>query len=228
MNPGEGQFSRKTEVNAVTGVVTAQEFARLNTFEAFMMMFDGVGTVFKKLYLKPYYLKDKRMPHRKILASLRPALSLILAAIGLIGSFGVPQQAQAFPNVCTVLKSSESSSCMNFSVGMCMCGWPIPRPCANFSYYVPTSFRTTPSSGDEFWQMIYPQTSSCFREGQNVGILDATKNVREIGRLTSGKFTGYLFTVWSKVSCCRDLALVPEAYAALAAMNLACQGLGAL
>ncbi len=393
-------------------VVTAQDFARLNTFEAFMMMFDGVGNVFKKLYLKPYYLKDKRMPHRKILASLRPAFSMAFAIAGAIGVCGSFVPAHAFPNVCTVLKSSESSSCMNFSVGMCMCGWPIPRPCANFSYYVPTTFvevmpepkssffgdmpgaaaqlatlgsmpipyaaesdddthafqahvtsvpltmipfqtlpcgggtidrlcfegmsehlgsnwttgsadmlqpnflawslspkgcllkgaamsvggesggggmpampscsvpmswlpkyppsthsactgwgtfyprtgiyggpaqttgalmvaarmkslsnevfRATPSSGDEIWQMIYPQSSSCFREGQNVGILDATKNVREIGRLTSGKLTGYLFTVWSRVSCCRDLALVPEAYAALAAMNLVCQGLGNL
>lgn len=419
MGFGSAQAARSNVSESVSAseqkeyIVTAQEFSRLNTFEAFMMMFDGVGTAFKKLYLKPYYLKNKRTPHRKILASLKPAfMSLAMIVGGPSALLVTAPQAHAFPNVCTVLKSSESSSCMNFSVGMCMCGWPIPRPCANFSYYVPTSFvevmpepkssffgnmpgaatqlatlgsmpipyaaesdydtqafqahvtsvpftmipfqtlpcgggtidrlcfegmsehlgsnwttgsadmlqpnflawslspkgcllkgaamsaggesggggmpafpscsipmswlpkyppsthsactgwgtfyprtgiyggpaqttgalmvaarmkslanevfRTTPSSGDEIWQMIYPQSSSCFREGQNVGILDATKNVREIGRLTSGKLTGYLFTVWSKVSCCRDLALVPEAYAALAAMNLACQGLGNL
>lgn len=73
--------------------------------------------------------------------------------------------------------------------------------------------------------MIFPQSSSCFREGQNVAALDTFKNVREIGRLTSGKLTGYLFTVWSKVSCCQDLAEVPAAYAAIEAMNLVCQGL---
>ena len=89
-------------------------------------------------------------------------------------------------------------------------------------------FHSTPSSGDEVWQMIYPQTSSCFREGQNVSVLDTWKNVREIGRISSGKLKGHLFTVWSKVSCCRDLAEVPEAYIAIEAMNLTCQGLGAL
>jgi len=89
-------------------------------------------------------------------------------------------------------------------------------------------FGATPSSIDEVWQMIYPQTSSCFHEGQNVALLDTYKNVREIGRLTSGKLKGHLFTVWSKVSCCRDLAEVPAAYIAIEAMNLACQGLGAL
>jgi len=89
-------------------------------------------------------------------------------------------------------------------------------------------FHATPSSGDEVWQMIYPQSSSCFREGQNVSVLDAAKNVREIGRLTSGKLKGYLFVVWSKVSCCRELAEVPTAYAAIAAMDALCAGLGSL
>ena len=390
-------------------VVTAQEFSRLNTFEAFMMMYDGVGTVFRKLYLKPYYLEKKNTPHSKVLASLRPAFAVLVLALAGIPMLSASPTAYAFPNVCTVMKSKDARSCMDFTVGSCMCGWPIPRPCANFSYYVPQTFievmpepkssffgdmpgaasqlaalgprpipygvegdddtqtfqshvtsvpfteipfqalpcgggavdrlcfegmsehlgsnwttgsadllqpnflawgispkacllkgaatslsgepgggyssssscsfplqavpkyppsshsactgwgvfyprigvyngpaqttgalmvaarmkslsteifHATPASFDEIWQMIYPQSSSCFREGQNVGILDTIKNVREIGRLTSGKLTGYLFTVWSKVSCCRDLAEVPAAYAAIEAMNLACQGLG--
>ncbi len=89
-------------------------------------------------------------------------------------------------------------------------------------------FHATPSSPDELWQMISPQSSSCFREGQNVGILDTIKNVRELGRLTSGKLSGHLFTVWSKVSCCRDLAEIPAAYAALEVMGLVCKGIGGL
>ncbi len=87
-------------------------------------------------------------------------------------------------------------------------------------------FKNTSSSLDEKWQMISPQSSSCFREGQNIGILETIKNVRELGRITSGKLSGYLFTVWSKVSCCKELAQVPAAYAAIEVMNLACQGLG--
>jgi hypothetical protein len=89
-------------------------------------------------------------------------------------------------------------------------------------------FHSTPSGSDELWQMIYPQSTSCFKEGQNVAILDTVKNVRELGRLTSGKLKGYLFVVWSKVSCCRELAEVPTAVAAIAAMNVVCQGMGNL
>lgn len=51
-------------------------------------------------------------------------------------------------------------------------------------------FHSSPSSPDEQWQMTYPQSSSCFREGQNVAVLDTVKNVREIGRLSSGKMKG--------------------------------------
>jgi hypothetical protein len=76
--------------------------------------------------------------------------------------------------------------------------------------------------------MIYPQSSSCFREGQNIGLLETIKNARETGRVTSGKLKGYLFVVWSKVSCCQELAEVPYAFAAIEAMGLACKGLGAL
>jgi hypothetical protein len=389
-------------------IVTAKDFARLELYEAYAMIFDGVGTTFKKLFLKPSYLKKKNTLHSKILAGLRPtftAASVVLAATGGIGSTEV---AHAFPSVCSVMNTSEFRSCLDFKVDMCMCGWPIPRPCAQFSYYVPQTFvevmpdpkesfmgglpgaaiqlatlspsipygaeadedtqsfhshvatvpfvsipfqllpcggasldqfcfqgmsehlgsnwttgsadllqpnflawslspkgcmvkgalasaggesgeyspsfpscsypmswlpkyppsnhsactgwgvfyprsgvyngpsqttgalmvaarmkslsqevfRATPGSFDEQWQMLYPQSSSCFREGQNVSILDTYKNVREIGRLTSGKVKGHLFTVWSKVSCCRDLAEVPAAYIAIEAMKLACAGLG--
>ena len=89
-------------------------------------------------------------------------------------------------------------------------------------------FNSTPRSMDEKWQMISPQSSSCFREGQNIGLLETVKNAREMGRLTNGKLKGHLFVVWSKVSCCRDFAELPLAYAAMEAMVLACKGMGGL
>ena len=85
-------------------------------------------------------------------------------------------------------------------------------------------FHSTPSSTDELWQMVSPQSSSCFREGQNVGLLETVKGVREEQRLLRGKMKGYLFTVWSKVSCCRDLAEVPKVMAALGVLVGTCQG----
>lgn len=89
-------------------------------------------------------------------------------------------------------------------------------------------FNSTPTSPDEKWQMISPQSSSCFREGQNVGLLETIKNARELGRLSSGKLKGHLFVVWSKVSCCQDFAQIPIVYAATEAMIAACKGLGGL
>jgi hypothetical protein len=86
-------------------------------------------------------------------------------------------------------------------------------------------FLSTPGNPDEKWQMIFPQSTSCFREGQNVGLLENVNNVREMGRL-KGKMKGYLFTVWGKVSCCRDLAEVPVVFAEIEAMMAACKGLG--
>ena len=61
-------------------------------------------------------------------------------------------------------------------------------------------FHATPATLNEKWQMIWPQSSSCFREGQNIGLLETIQGVRETGRLTSGKFKGYLFSTWRKVS----------------------------
>lgn len=89
-------------------------------------------------------------------------------------------------------------------------------------------FHTVPSTIDEEWQMIRPQSSSCFKEGQNVAALETVFNAREEKRLSTGKMSGYLFTVWNKVSCCRDLAEIPTAIAAIEAMNLTCQALGGL
>lgn len=384
--------------------LTGKEFSRLNTFECFAQVYDGIATTYEKLFWKPYYLKSKTTLHKSVLEQLKQAAAFVLLACLL------PSVSHAFPNICSVVKAAEFNSCLGFNVGGCVCGFP-PRPCAQISYYVPQSFVevmpepkssffsampgaaaqlaalgkiktpfgtegdedsstfqahvtsvpfteipfsmlpcggtrysplclegmsehlgshwvtgegdllqpnflawslspkgcllkgaamsvtgevggfspaapmcstpipklprfppsshsactgwgtfyprsgvyhgpaqttaalmigarmkslssevlfSTPSSPDELWQMISPQTSSCFREGQNVGLLDTIKNVREIGRLSSGKLTGYLFVVWSKVSCCSDLPTVPTAIATIAAIQAACQGVPGL
>ncbi len=81
-----------------------------------------------------------------------------------------------------------------------------------------------PNSPDEKWQMIYPQSSSCFREGQNIGILETIKNSRETLRLANGKLKGYLFVVWSKTATCKDLPAAVQAKAASLAIPAACGG----
>jgi hypothetical protein len=82
-----------------------------------------------------------------------------------------------------------------------------------------------PASPDEKWQMVYPQSTSCFREGQNVGVLETIKNARETMRLVNGKLKGYLFVVWQKTTACRDLAQVAQAQAAALAIPAACGGM---
>jgi len=383
-------------------LITAKDFSRLKTFEAFAQIYDGVKTEFKKLWLKPYFLKKKDILQEQILKPMMSAVAVALIA------FGFPSISFGFPNVCTALNSIHSDSCMNFQVSSCMCGWPVPRPCARFTYYLPQTFievvenaketyfsdlpgaagqilsldsflpygvvsdddtqayhahavtvpllstvlnilpcrggftdkfcfdamsehfgdlwrtgsgdslqpkflawsvspqacllagaatsikggsdgpeqmagpmcsapvtklRTFPpsnhsvcngwgifyprsgvvtgpsdsigalmiasrikslsaeilhstrSSKEEIWQMISPQSSSCFNEGQNIAPLELTKNVTQIGRL-KGKLKGYLFIVWQKYSCCHDLAEVPAAYASLQILKQTCQALG--
>ncbi len=81
-----------------------------------------------------------------------------------------------------------------------------------------------PNSPDEKWQMIYPQSSSCFREGQNIGLLETVKNARETMRLVNGKLKGYLFVIWSRTATCKDLPAAVQAKAASVAIPAVCRG----
>lgn len=81
-----------------------------------------------------------------------------------------------------------------------------------------------PNSPDEKWQMIYPQSSSCFREGQNVGLLESVVNARETMRLVNGKLKGYLFVIWSRTFACKDMPSAAQAKAASLAIPAACGG----
>lgn len=384
-------------------VLTGKEFSSLKTFECFAIVFDGVGSNFHRLFLKPYFLADRRTSHQKVLARL---VAAVIAAVT-IGIFVVADKGMASPNLCSIVKAPAFSSCMDMKVGACTCGMP-PRPCALLSYYVPTTFvevmphpgesffddlpgvkvqlgaldvrripfgaeadgdthsfqahvlpvplssvamstlacpvqprelscfeamsehlgsnwttgagdllqpsflawganpkaclltgaaksvaggergptlpgtgkcsspllgfkqfppslhaactgwgpffpRTgtasgpsqtvgallvaarikslasevflaTPSHGEEKWQMISPQPSSCFREGENAALLETTRGVNEVGRLTGASVRGYLFTVWSQVTCCRDVSSVPTSAAVVSSLKAACQG----
>lgn len=85
-------------------------------------------------------------------------------------------------------------------------------------------FQSVPTFPDEKWQMITPQSNSCFREGQNVSILQA-KGVGEIGRLLSGKFKNYLYVVWKRVGCTRDVHTIPSTLAWPGMMQVSCRGI---
>ena len=68
-------------------------------------------------------------------------------------------------------------------------------------------FQTVPTDSSDRWQMIYPTASDGFRRGQNIAILRA-KGVSEMGRLASGKMKDYLYVVWKRVRCTKDLPYI--------------------
>ena len=115
--------------------VTGKEFSTLSLFETFARVYDGNHTKFTKLYLKPYFLEKKNLLHSELLKLLKAAMVIIVTSV----TFTYSQLGHAFPNVCSVVKTPDFMSCLGFSVGACMCGIP-PRPCAQFSYYVPQTF----------------------------------------------------------------------------------------
>ena len=408
--------------------ITPEMFASLNTFEAFARVYDGVGTTFKKLYLKPYFLKNKRTPHREVLKMLKS--SAVIFGLLLSGAF--PQKSQALPNICAVVNTHTFESCTDLKFKACVCKGIPPRPCARISYYVPQTFievmpnagethfkslpgitaqlktikkksfgmrhddsthsyhahtlnvpfatmvydllscggsrqdkycfdamsehtgkhwytghgdlaqprffawslapkacllkgaasslsgvlpgmpkllnhrtghegvlphslsgpsldsslaggmcsvplpftkyfppsshkmctawglffprsgtyhgassltaalmvgarlrslatevfRSTPTDSDEKWQQISPQSSSCFREGDNIASLENLKNTRELGRLAGGWIKGHLFTIWKRVSCCKDLSDIAQMKINLKLIKSACKSLG--
>jgi|GEM_PF-802727 len=82
-------------------------------------------------------------------------------------------------------------------------------------------YHSIPGDPDEKWQMLYPQSSSCFREGVNIGFLETVQGIREEQRLL-GKPNGYMFVVWKKVSCCQEIPYAAATAIAIQAMKLAC------
>lgn len=86
-------------------------------------------------------------------------------------------------------------------------------------------FHSVGSNPDDKWQMITPTQTQCFRTGQNVGFLEIPNMVNDTGRLQGKEMKNYLFTVWRKVSCTKDLPYIATTYAALGLMQAVCQGL---
>lgn len=86
-------------------------------------------------------------------------------------------------------------------------------------------FHSISVNSDEKWQMIFPKSSSCFREGQSVGKLETVDGVNEIGRITQLNQDSWLFAVWKRVSCCKDVNSIPQAEFAKNAMKTMCQGM---
>lgn len=78
--------------------------------------------------------------------------------------------------------------------------------------------------GDEKWQMVIPQKSKAFKEGQNMGILTALGAGSEVGRISGGPKNGFLYAIWQKVSCTKDLPEIAIAHAWREALYLACKG----
>ena len=86
-------------------------------------------------------------------------------------------------------------------------------------------YHSTAIYPDEKWQMIFPQSSTCFREGHSVGKLETFNGVNEIGRMTQLNQDSWLFVVWRRVSCCSESTSIPQAEFAKAAMKAMCKGL---
>lgn len=115
-----------------------------------------------------------------------------------------------FPRYGTVTNSDQMTSSLMIAARMRSLGSEV--------------FQSVPTFSDEKWQMISPQTSSCFKEGQNVSVLQA-KGVSEIGRLIKGEFKNYLYVVWKRVGCTRDVHTIPSTLAWPAVMQASCRGI---
>lgn len=85
-------------------------------------------------------------------------------------------------------------------------------------------YKTMPSGPDEKWSLVYPNSSSCFREGKSLGEIEVIKGANEMGRLSGKNHQTYLFAIWKRVSCCKDMDSIATTEAAKAALTSMCQG----
>lgn len=86
-------------------------------------------------------------------------------------------------------------------------------------------YRSTPSSGDEKWSLVYPNSSSCFREGKSLGEIETVRGGNERGRALKTNHQIFLFVIWKKQSCCKDFDSIPETAASKVALKTVCQGM---
>ena len=83
-------------------------------------------------------------------------------------------------------------------------------------------FRSVSSTPTDKWQMIYPSSSSSFKEGQNISWLRG-KGVNEVGRF-SGRLNKYLYVVWQQHRCTVSAARGGIARAWIRVLKQACKG----
>ena len=125
---------------------TGREFTGLQSFESVGFIYDGVSTRFEKIFLKPHFLKNPNTPHKKVIEMLASSIAALLI-------FFSGTKASAFPNVCTVVKTKEFRSCLDFKVSGTICGKFFPRPCAKLSYWVPQTFiEVHPNPGETYFK----------------------------------------------------------------------------
>lgn len=115
-----------------------------------------------------------------------------------------------FPRYGTVTSSDQTTASLTIASRMRSLGSEV--------------FQNVSTFPGEKWQMIYPQSSSCFREGHNIGITRA-KQVSEWGRIFNGKPRNYLYVVWKPVGCTRDIPWIAATHAWLGVLQGVCSGL---
>lgn len=126
--------------------LTGREFSSLQSFESVGFIYDGMKTRFEKVFLKPHFLEKPNTPHKKVIEMLASSIAAIMI-------FFSGSKASAFPNVCSVVKTKEFKSCLDFNVSGTLCGWPVPRPCARISYWVPETFvEVHPNPGETYFK----------------------------------------------------------------------------
>ena len=85
-------------------------------------------------------------------------------------------------------------------------------------------FQSVDTSSNEKWQMIIPQPSSCFREGENIGNF-GFKSVSELGRVTQSQPRNYLYVIWKHLSCIREVSDISRVKASMGITRAACRGI---
>jgi type IV secretory pathway TraG/TraD family ATPase VirD4 len=88
-------------------IVTGKDFSRLRSFEALALVYDGFKTAFLRLNLKPYFLKKRNTAHEELMGLLGRGAATMAMVAGVASPV-----AQAFPNVCDVVKQPAFSSCL--------------------------------------------------------------------------------------------------------------------
>ena len=87
-------------------------------------------------------------------------------------------------------------------------------------------FMGTSTMPDEKWQIIKPNSSAGFREGETPAFVETFKRGNEYGRLAGGDIKNYLYVIWRRRSCCKEITTAFSTKAAVLAMKATCSAGG--